>query len=218
MASTSEEGTDRIPAGAGWPESVVIHPTAHVDHRASLGEGCRVWHGAQIRERARLGEECSVGKDAYIDHDVQIGRFVKIQNRVSIYFDTRLEDGVFVGPHACLINDRYPRAITSDGHRKGNADWKPGLIIVRYGASIGAGAIVLPDVEIKQFALVGAASVVTHDVEPHSLVVGVPARVVGWVCCCARKLRRVEGELWRCDHCQEDYVPACEGGLQRRIG
>jgi UDP-2-acetamido-3-amino-2,3-dideoxy-glucuronate N-acetyltransferase len=168
--------------------AVRIEPTADVSPLASIGEGTKVWHQAQIREKARLGKSCIVGKGAYIDHGVTIGNRVKIQNGASIYHGVVIEDGVFVGPHACLTNDKLPRAITPDGQLKTDADWEVSATIIHYGASIGAGAVVLPGITIGKYALVGAGAVVTKDVPPHGLVVGNPAELVGFVCSCGHRL------------------------------
>lgn len=167
----------------------IIHPTAEVSPLATIGEGTRIWHQAQVRERARIGRSCIIGKGVYIDFDVVVGDRVKIQNGVSIYHGVTIEDGVFVGPHACLTNDKLPRAITPDGELKRDADWEVGRILVQYGASIGAGAIILPGVTVGRFAMVGAGAVVTRDVAAHALVVGNPARRVGFVCACGHPLK-----------------------------
>lgn len=169
-------------------ENVRVHPTAEVAADAELGPNCRVWHQAQIREGARLGANCIVGKGAYIDVGVQIGSNVKIQNRASVYHGVTLADGVFVGPHVIFTNDRIPRAINPDGSLKSDADWEVGTTQVGYGASIGAGAVILPGISIGRFAMVGAGAVVTHDVPDYCLVVGHPARLVGYVCPCGARL------------------------------
>lgn len=170
----------------------MIHPTAEVSPEAQIGEGTRIWHQAQVREGARIGRECIIGKGVYIDRDVVIGDRVKIQNGASIYHGVTLEDGVFIGPNACLTNDKMPRAITPAGDLKQDADWAVGKILVKYGASVGAGAIVLPQVTIGRFAMVGAGAVVTKDVPDQGLVVGNPARLVGYMCKCGRRLREKE--------------------------
>jgi acetyltransferase-like isoleucine patch superfamily enzyme len=193
----------------------MIHPTADVSTHAQIGPGTRIWHQAQVRERARIGANCIVGKGAYIDFDVRIGDNVKIQNGVFVYHGVTLEDGVFVGPRVCLTNDMFPRAITPDGALKTDADWDVGTILVRSGASLGAGAIILPDVTIGRFALVGAGAVVTRDVPDHGLVLGNPARLVGYVCACARRLRERERRdtlsLLECPVCGTSYeLPAIE--------
>jgi acetyltransferase-like isoleucine patch superfamily enzyme len=191
----------------------MIHPTADVSPDAEIGHGTRIWHQAQVRERARIGANCIIGKGTYIDFDVQIGDNVKIQNGVFVYHGVTLEDGVFVGPRVCFTNDMFPRAIAPDGALKTDADWEVGTILVRYGASLGAGAIILPDVTIGRFALVGAGAVVTRDVPDHGLVLGNPARLIGYVCACAQRLqereRRGALSLLECPACAASYqLPA----------
>lgn len=189
-----------------------VHATADVSPDASIGPGTRVWHHAQVREGARIGAECVLGKGVYVDHHVVIGSRVKLQNGVSVFYRATLEDGVFVGPHACLTNDRVPRAITPGGILKGEADWESGETLVRYGASIGAGAVILPGLTIGRWAMVGAGAVVTRQVPDHGLVVGVPARLVGYVCACGQRLRPEASPWWRCETCDARYdLPAPEG-------
>jgi len=183
-----------------------IHSTAEVSPKASIGDGTRIWHFVQIREGVTIGKDCIIGKDVYIDFDVKIGNNVKIQNSVLIYHGVTIEDGVFIGPQVCLTNDRNPRAITLDGHLKGNDDWEVGPILVKYGASLGAGSIILPNITVGRFALVGAGSVVTHNVPDHSLVIGNPARFAGYVCHCGRKMKS-RGNTWHCAVCNWFYEP-----------
>lgn len=166
-----------------------VHPTASVDSRADLGDGVRVWHEAQIREGASIGPGCIIGKGAYVDLGVHVGANCKIQNYALVYHGSWLGEGVFIGPAAILTNDPRPRAITPDGALKSADDWECGQIVIEDGASIGAGAIVLPGVRIGRFALIGAGAVVTRDVPPHALVAGNPARRVGWVCRCGMTLK-----------------------------
>lgn len=179
----------------------IIHPTAEVHPSAEIGAGTRIWRNAQVREGARLGAGCVVGKDAFIDHDVTIGAHCKIQNGALIYHGATLEDGVFVGPQVCLTNDKVPRAVNPDGSLKSEADWEVGRIDVGFGASLGAGAVVVTGVTIGRWAMVAAGAVVTRDVPDHGLVVGCPARLVGYVCACGR-LVEAAGEVpgW-CEHC-----------------
>ena len=169
-------------------DETYIHPTADVSSEAQVGPGTRIWRQAQVREGAVIGAQCILAKGVYIDRDVQVGNRVKIQNNASLYHGVTLADGVFVGPHACLTNDRFPRAVTPQGQLKGDADWVVDEIRVGYGASIGAAATVLPGVEIGAWALVGAGAVVTATVPAHALVLGCPARLAGVVCRCGRRL------------------------------
>lgn len=185
---------------------VSIHATAEVSPTAQIGSGTRIWHFVQVREGVVIGENCIIGKDVYIDFHVKIGHNVKIQNSALIYQGATLEDGVFIGPQVCLTNDRIPRAITSDGFLKGNDDWEVGTILVKYGASIGAGSLILPNVTIGRFALTGAGAVVTRDVPDHGLVVGSPARLVGYVCHCGRKMEQRD-DVWHCAVCNWTWEP-----------
>lgn len=169
-----------------------IHPTADVSPRATIGAGCRIWNGAQVREGAVLGPGCVVGKDSYIDADVSVGRDCKIQNGVYLYKGVVLEDGVFMGPRALTTNDRSPRAIGKDGAPKGAADWTITATRVCYGASIGAGAVLVCGVVVGRFAMVAAGAVVTREVPELGLVMGNPARLRGAVCPCGARLRGLD--------------------------
>jgi acetyltransferase-like isoleucine patch superfamily enzyme len=168
--------------------SVHIHLTAMVSDSAVIGEGSRIWHWAQVREHAHIGRECIVGKGCYIDTNVAIGNRVKIQNNVSIFHGVTIEDGVFVGPHVCFTNDKTPRAITPEGELKGADDWTITPTLVRYGASLGAGAVIVCGITVGRFAMVAAGAVVTRDVPDHALFVGNPARLAGYVCDCGQRL------------------------------
>jgi UDP-2-acetamido-3-amino-2,3-dideoxy-glucuronate N-acetyltransferase len=185
---------------------MMIHPTAEVSPSAIIGEGTRIWHQAQVREGARIGKNCNLGKAVYVDRNVQIGDNVKLQNYVLVCHGVTLEDGVFVGPYVGFTNDNAPRAITPDGKPKGDADWEVGPILVKYGASIGGSCAILPGVTIGRFALVGAGSVVTKDVPDHGVVFGNPARLMGYVCKSAHRMKQIEPGRWRCDRCNEEYV------------
>jgi UDP-2-acetamido-3-amino-2,3-dideoxy-glucuronate N-acetyltransferase len=185
---------------------IFIHPTADVSLRATLGAGTKIWHQAQVREGAVLGRNCILGKGAYIDFDVQIGDNVKIQNRASIYHGVTLENGVFVGPHVIFTNDKLPRAINADGSLKNEDDWELGHILVKEGASLGAGAIIVTDVTIGRFAMVGAGAVVTKDVPDYGLVYGNPARLAGYVCENGHRLEQAEGIEWMCSICARTVI------------
>lgn len=182
-----------------------IAPSADVSDQAVIGEGTTVWHLAQIREGARVGRECIVGRGAYIDAGVQLGNRCKIQNHALIYAPARLDDGVFVGPAAVFTNDMHPRAITLAGELKTADDWESAGVTIGLGASIGARAVVLGGVHVGNWAMVAAGSVVTRDVGDHSLVIGAPARHVGWV---GRAGHRLDGAGvdWRCPRTGERYL------------
>lgn len=173
-------------------------PSAEVDPRAQVGAGSTVWHLAQIREDAELGEGCVVGQGAYIDVGVRIGRNCKLENYALVFAPAELRDGVFIGPAAVLTNDVYPRAVGSDGQPKRRQDWTAVGVTVHEGASIGARAVVIGGVTIGRWALVGAGAVVTRDVPDHALVVGVPARRVGWVGRAGAPLVPDGDGTWRC--------------------
>lgn len=149
------------------------HSTAWIDERAEIGEGTTIWMNAQIREHAQIGKNCVIAKDVYIDQFVEIGHGCKIQNSSSIYYGVKIEELVFIGPHVAFTNDRIPRAFS-----KG---WLASPTLVSRGASIGANATIRCGINIGEYSMVGAGSVVTKDVEPYSMVVGNPARHVCYV-------------------------------------
>lgn len=162
-------------------DAVQIAPSADVDSRARVGAGTRVWHLAQIREEATVGRNCIIGRGAYVGPGVTLGDNVKLQNHALVYEPAQLGDGVFVGPAAVLTNDEYPRAVTPDGRLKSGHDWTAVGVIVGDGAAIGARAVCVAPVAIGRWAMVAAGAVVTRDVPDFAIVVGVPARRVGWV-------------------------------------
>jgi len=185
--------------------SAEIQETADVDCSATLGPGTRVWHLAQVRENARLGSGCIVGRGAYVGPGVVIGDHVKLQNYALVYEPARLEDGVFIGPAAVLTNDLYPRSVDVTGKLKRTADWHARGVLVRSGASLGARVVVVAGCVIGQWALVAAGAVVTRDVPDFALVVGVPARRIGWVGRAGERLTECGDGRWRCPQTGEVY-------------
>lgn len=175
-----------------------VDPSADVSPAATLGEGTRVWHLAQVREGARLGRNVIVGRGAYIGSGVTVGDKCKIQNYALVYEPATLGPGVFVGPAAVLTNDQYPRAVNPDGSGKAASDWVPVGVTVSTGASIGARAVCVAPVTIGRWALVAAGSVVTRDVPDYAIVAGVPARRVGWVGPAGRPLTDEGQGRWKC--------------------
>jgi acetyltransferase-like isoleucine patch superfamily enzyme len=187
----------------------MIHSTASISPDAVIGLNTRVWHRTQICDGARVGDDCIVGSGVYIDRGVVVGNRVKIQTGAQLYHGAVVEDGVFVGPMVCLTNDKYPRAITPDGDLKRDGDWKVGPVHVCYGASLGAGSIVLANVTVGRFAVVAAGAVVAESVPDYGLVTGVPARLIGYACACGRPLRKPNvshASLWVCPTCRAQYL------------
>lgn len=160
---------------------VRIAESADVSADAVIGDGSKVWHLAQVRDNAVLGANCIVGRGAYIGSGVTVGDNVKIQNHALIYEPAKIDDGAFIGPAAVFTNDRFPRSVNPDGSLKSGHDWEPVGVTVREGASIGARAVCVAPVTIGRWAMVGAGSTVIRDVPDFALVVGAPARRVGWV-------------------------------------
>lgn len=174
----------------------MIAEDARVEAGASIGAGTYVWYRAHVRAGAEIGDNCVIGGGAFIGPGVTIGDNCKIQNAAQVFAPAKIGDGVFIGPGAILTNDRAPRALNEDGQPKTAADWHPEQIVVRRGASIGAGAVVVAGVTIGRWAMVAAGAVITRDVLDHELVAGVPATNLGWVARNGDRLKR-HGETWR---------------------
>ena len=161
------------------PESQVlatpyVHPTAIVEAGVRLGAGCRIWHFAHLMPGCELGEGCSIGQGGFIAAGVRLGRNVKVQNHVSIYEGVTCADDVFLGPSCVFTNVRNPRAAVVRRH-----EYAP--TTVERGVTVGANATIVCGVTLGAYAFVGAGAVVTRDVPAYALVVGTPARVIGWV-------------------------------------
>ena len=154
--------------------ATTVHPSAIIDEGAQLGEDCRVWHFVHISAGARIGARCSFGQNVFVGNDVQIGSNVRIQNNVSVYDAVTLEDDVFCGPSMVFTNVYNPRAAV---RRK--AEYRHTL--VRRGATLGANCTIVCGVTIGRYAFVGAGAVVNRDVPDFALMVGVPARQIGWM-------------------------------------
>jgi UDP-2-acetamido-3-amino-2,3-dideoxy-glucuronate N-acetyltransferase len=168
------------------PEAVhdapAIHPSATVEDGAIVGPGTRVWHRSHVRAGSVIGAACTIGFAVYVDTEVVVGDGCKIQNHANLYRGLTLGDDVFVGPAVTFTNDLHPRADAGE--------WTVVPTFVDRGASVGANATVVCGIRIGAHAMVGAGAVVTADVAPHALVMGAPARQVGWVCVCGHTLAR----------------------------
>jgi UDP-2-acetamido-3-amino-2,3-dideoxy-glucuronate N-acetyltransferase len=151
-----------------------IHPSAIVDDGAQIGEGTRIWHWVHVSSGAQIGKNCNLGQNVFIANRVVIGDNVKIQNNVSVYDQVTLEDDVFCGPSMVFTNVYNPRSAIS---RKN--DYRRTL--VKRGATLGANCTIVCGITIGEHAFVGAGALVNRDVPPHALVVGVPARQIGWM-------------------------------------
>ena len=179
-------------------ENVRIHETAEVSDKAIIGAGTSIWHQAQVRENSHIGVNCILGKGSYVDFDVSIGDNCKLQNGVWVYHPAIVEDGVFLGPGVIVTNDKVPRAVNPDMTLKAADDWVPSPVTIRQGAAIGAGAILLPGVTVGKWAMVGSGSVVTRDVPDYGLVVGNPARIIGYVSPAGDRMERVGPNRFYC--------------------
>jgi len=180
-----------------------IHPTAVIDAGAELGRGATVWQHCHLMPGARLGDEAMLGQGCFVGRNVNIGARARIQNHVSLFEGVELEDDVFVGPSATFTNVVNPRALVSR-----RAEFRRTL--VRRGATIGANATILPGVVLGEYSFVGAGAVVTRDVAPFALVVGVPARPSGWVSRHGEKLT-FENGVALCPATGERYELSPEG-------
>lgn len=174
-----------------------VAPGATVQDGAVVGAGTTVWDGALVRAGAVVGEHCTIGRGAYVDGGVIIGDRCKVQDNALLYQPARIGSGVFIGPAVVLTNDRRPRAVSPDGRLLERDGWQAEGVDVADGAALGAGCVVVAGCRIGHWALVAAGAVVARDVPDHALVVGNPARQLGWV---GRTGHRLEpdGASWRC--------------------
>jgi UDP-2-acetamido-3-amino-2,3-dideoxy-glucuronate N-acetyltransferase len=175
----------------------IIHATAIIDEGATIGDGTYVWHWTHVCGGARIGVNCSLGQNVFVGNDVEIGNRVRIQNNVSVYDAVKLEDDVFCGPSMVFTNVINPRSHVARKHEYRHT-------LVRRGAAIGANATIVCGNTIGRYAMVGAGAVVTTDLADYALVVGVPARRIGWICQCGVRLPQETGTL-RCTACDTQY-------------
>jgi UDP-2-acetamido-3-amino-2,3-dideoxy-glucuronate N-acetyltransferase len=174
------------------------HETAIVDAGATIGPASRIWHWAHVCAGAVIGARCSLGQNVFVANKVVIGDNVKIQNNVSVYDDVTLENDVFCGPSMVFTNVANPRS-----HVPRKDEYRPTL--VRRGATLGANSTIVCGHTIGEYAFVGAGAVVTRDVHAYALVVGTPARRIGWMCACGERLPEETGTV-ACRVCKSKYA------------
>jgi UDP-2-acetamido-3-amino-2,3-dideoxy-glucuronate N-acetyltransferase len=162
--------------------SYFAHESSYIDENVQIGDDTKIWHFCHIQSGAAIGKKCSFGQNVNVSNNVKIGNGVKVQNNVSIYEGVEIEDYVFCGPSMVFTNDLTPRA----KYPKGRTGYK--RTILHTGATVGANATIVCGHELGEWCMVAAGAVVTDDVKPYSLVAGVPAKHIGWVCECGNRL------------------------------
>ena len=190
-------------------EQPFIHESAYVDDGATVGAGTKIWHFCHVMPGAVIGARCSLGQNVVVMNGTRIGDNCKIQNNVSIYEGVELEDDVFCGPSMVFTNVLNPRSHVSRKH-----EYRPTR--VRRGSSIGANATIVAGVTLGEYSFIGAGAVVTTDVPDYALMVGVPARRIGWMCQCGERLSD-SGE-GRCHACGTEYERAGAVIRRRAVG
>jgi UDP-2-acetamido-3-amino-2,3-dideoxy-glucuronate N-acetyltransferase len=190
------------------PGGGVFHESSYVDDGAIVGRGTRIWHFCHVMAGAVIGERCSLGQNVVVMPGTRLGNNVKIQNNVSIYEGVECEDDTFLGPSMVFTNVVNPRS-----HVSRKEEYRRTL--VRRGASIGANATIVCGNELGEFSFVGAGAVVTRSVPAYGIVVGVPARRIGWVCRCGEMLGEVAvGQSLSCRACGHSYLRSKDDELQ----
>jgi len=184
-----------------------VHESSYIDDGAVIGRGTKIWHFCHVMSGAVIGERCNLGQNVVVMGGTRLGNNVKVQNNVSIYEGVMLEDDVFCGPSCVFTNVTNPRS-----HVSRKSEYRPTL--VRRGATIGANATVVCGATLGEYCFIGAGAVVLGDVPAYALMVGVPARQVGWMCQCGVRLD-LEGGAAACGACGARY--RAEGGLLRQI-
>lgn len=197
-------------------KGVFVHPTSYVE-TTEIGEGTRVWAFTHVMDGVRIGMNCNIGEHCYLETGCVLEDNVTVKNGSMIWEGVTIQDGVFVGPGVSFTNDLHPRSPRLDhvAERYSTQEWLVPTL-VEEGATLGAGAVILPGATIGRYAMVGAGAVVTRPVSPHQLVLGNPARPRGWVCLCGATLRGGKQGL-RCWGCGLHYLLG-KDGIERLPG
>lgn len=184
-----------------------VHESSYIEEPCQIGDGTKIWHFSHIMKNTIIGENCNIGQNVVISPGVNIGNNVKIQNNVSVYTGVVCEDDVFLGPSCVFTNVINPRSFIErkNEYRK---------TVVKKGATIGANATIVCGYDIGKYAFVGAGAVVTKNVPDYALVVGSPARKIGYVCKCGNRLEKTDYK-YICESCKEEYE-IIDGNLSPR--
>ena len=175
-----------------------VHESSYVDEPCEIGEGTKIWHFSHIMQNSKIGKRCNIGQNVVVSPDVVLGNNVKIQNNVSVYTGVICEDDVFLGPSMVFTNVVNPRShiIRKDEYKQ---------TLMKQGSSVGANAVIICGNTIGRFAFIGAGAVVTKDVPDYALVIGNPARIVGWMCDCGNRLAFGDNSDATCKSCGKIY-------------
>ncbi|MFK7921371.1 MAG: acyltransferase [Bacteroidia bacterium] len=187
--------------------SYYVHPTAIVDEGAKIGKGTKIWHFCHLMSACEIGEDCSFGQNVFVANGVEIGNGVKVQNNVSIYEGVVCEDQVFLGPSMVFTNIKNPR---SGVVRKGSY----AITYLAKGVSVGANATIICGVRLEKYAFVGAGTVITKDVPAYALMVGNPARQLGWMSEFGHRLNFDQDNVAECPESKQQYQ-LTEGKVKR---
>jgi UDP-2-acetamido-3-amino-2,3-dideoxy-glucuronate N-acetyltransferase len=188
-----------------------VHPSSVIDEPVSIGKGTKIWHFCHVMSGAKIGERCSFGQNVFVGSRVVVGNNVKVQNNVSIYDNVYLEDDVFCGPSMVFTNVVNPRSHIIRKHEYKDT-------FVKRGASIGANATIVCGITLGQFCFIGAGAVVVKDVPAYALMMGIPAKVAGWICHCGVRLALPASSSGKvkviCENCSSSYELQPAGQLQ----
>ncbi len=191
-------------------QDIFIHPTSIIDEPVEIGKGTKIWHFCHVMKGAKIGEKCSFGQNVFIGSKVEIGKNVKVQNNVSIYDNVFIEDDVFCGPSMVFTNVVNPRS-----HIIRKDEYKDTL--VKRGASIGANATIICGITLGEYCFIGAGAVINKDVPPYALMVGIPAKIIGWMCHCGIRLKLPSTTdkdlIVMCTNCGSRYKLSSSGML-----